>query len=78
MVTKTLDITTLQAVKDTLLSLLDKDTELILTENGQPLARVSPVKKLSRKQLAGLFPDAMVMHDDFDEPLPDSFWLGDE
>ncbi|MBI1278911.1 MAG: toxin-antitoxin (TA) system antitoxin [Anaerolineaceae bacterium] len=78
MVTKTLDITTLQAVKDTLLSLLDKDTEIILTENGQPVARVLPVKKLPRKQLAGLFPNAMVMHDDFDEPLPDSFWLGDE
>jgi antitoxin (DNA-binding transcriptional repressor) of toxin-antitoxin stability system len=77
MVTKTLDITTMQAIKD-VVSSLEQDTELILTDNGQPVARVLPVKKLTRKQLAGLFPGAMVMHDDFDEPLPDSFWLGDE
>ncbi|QZZ20982.1 hypothetical protein J5X98_00235 [Leptothermofonsia sichuanensis E412] len=25
-----------------------------------------------------LHPGAFVMHDDFDQPLPDSFWLGDE
>ena len=78
MVTKTLDITTMQAIKDDVLSLLEPDTEIILTENGHPVARILPVKKLSRKQLTGLFPDSMVMHDDFDEPLPDNFWLGDE
>lgn len=78
MVTKTVDIGTMQAVKDSLLSLLEQDTEIILTENGQPIARVLPVKKLSHKQLIGLFPGAMVMHDDFDEPLPEAFWLGDE
>ena len=78
MVTKTVDITKMTWVKDYLLSQLEQDTELILTENGQAVARVLPVGKLSRKQLAGLFPDAMVMHDDFDDPLPDSFWLGDE
>ncbi|NCJ07180.1 DUF2281 domain-containing protein [Synechococcales cyanobacterium C] len=26
----------------------------------------------------GLHPDAFVMNDDFDEPLPDSFWLGED
>ncbi|MBA3872480.1 MAG: toxin-antitoxin (TA) system antitoxin [Anaerolineae bacterium] len=78
MVTKMVDITTMQTVKDSLLSLLDKDTEIILTDNGHPVARMLPVKKLSRKQLAGLFRGAMVIHDDFDEPLPDNFWLGDE
>ena len=78
MVTKTLDITTMQAIKDDVLSLLEQDTEIILTENGHPVARILPVRKLSRKQLTGLFPGAMVMHDDFDEPLPDNFWLGDE
>ena len=78
MVTKTVDITTMKEVKDSLLSLLAQDVEIILTENGQPVARVLPVKKLTRKQLAGLFRGAMEMHDDFDEPLPEAFWLGDE
>ena len=27
---------------------------------------------------AGLHPGAMVMSDDFDDPLPDSFWLGED
>ena len=78
MVTKTLDITTMQVVKDALLSLLGQDTEIILTENGHPVARVLPIEKLSRKQLTGIYRGAMEMHDDFDEPLPDNFWLGDE
>jgi hypothetical protein len=26
----------------------------------------------------GLFRDAVWMSDDFDDPLPDAFWLGDE
>ena len=78
MVTKTVDITTMQTVKDSLLSLLDKDTEIILTDNGHPVARMLPVKKLTRKQLAGLFRGTMIMRNDFDEPLPDNFWLGDE
>ena len=78
MVTKTVDITAMKEVKDSLLSLLGQDVEIILTENGQPVARVLPVKKLTRKQLAGLFRGAMTMHDNFDEPLPEAFWLGDE
>ena len=27
---------------------------------------------------AGLHPGAMVMSEDFDEPLPDRFWLGED
>ncbi|MCC6896340.1 MAG: type II toxin-antitoxin system prevent-host-death family antitoxin [Anaerolineae bacterium] len=78
MVAKTVDITSMTVVKDYLLSLLETDTEIILTENGQPVARVLPVEKLPRKKLTGLNRGAMKMHNDFDEPLPDSFWLGNE
>lgn len=78
MVTKTVDITSMTAVKDYLLSLLENDTEIILTENGQPVARVLPVEKIPRQKLTGLNPGAMKMHDDFDEPFPENFWLGDE
>ena len=78
MVTKTVDITKMQAVKEYLLSLLEKDTEIILTEGDTPLAKLTQVDRISGKRKAGLHPGAMTMHDDFDEPLPDSFWLGDE
>lgn len=30
------------------------------------------------KRVFGLHPNAMVMSDDFDDELPDSFWLGEE
>jgi antitoxin (DNA-binding transcriptional repressor) of toxin-antitoxin stability system len=76
--TKTIEITTQPGLRDMLLSLLEADTELILTEDGEALARVTLVKKFSREQLAGLHRGSMTLHDDFDEPLPDSFWFGDE
>jgi hypothetical protein len=31
-----------------------------------------------KKRTPGLHPGAFVMSDDFDDPLPDSFWLGEE
>lgn len=78
MVTKTIDITTMQPLKDALLSLLEGDTELILVEGDRPVAKVTPLAKSSRKDLAGLFRGAMTMHDDFDDPLPDEFWFGED
>ncbi|MEL6260221.1 MAG: DUF2281 domain-containing protein [Cyanobacteria bacterium J06626_6] len=30
------------------------------------------------KRKGGLHPGAFIMSDDFDDPLPDSFWLGEE
>ncbi|MDJ0707407.1 MAG: DUF2281 domain-containing protein [Leptolyngbyaceae cyanobacterium MO_188.B28] len=30
------------------------------------------------KRKSGLYPGAFVISDDFDAPLPDSFWLGEE
>lgn len=32
----------------------------------------------SSKRKAGLHPESFIISDDFDEPLPDSFWLGEE
>jgi hypothetical protein len=34
--------------------------------------------KQPRKRIAGLGKGTMVIADDFDEPLPDSFWLGEK
>lgn len=33
---------------------------------------------VSEKRIANLHPHAMTMSDDFDDPLPLSFWLGDD
>ncbi len=34
--------------------------------------------QLPSKRKAGLNPGAFIINDDFDDPLPDSFWLGEE
>lgn len=80
MVTKTIDINTLQALKEALLPLVDPNTELILTDGDRPLIRVSNFEapaQLNHERIPDLFP-GIWMSDDFTEPLPDSFWLGDE
>lgn len=74
----TLDIMRLPEAKDTLKALLDAADEIILTDGDVPVARIVPLAKSSRKHLTGLHRGAMTMHEDFDAPLPDSFWLGQE
>jgi hypothetical protein len=79
MVTKTIDIGQMKAFKEYLLSVLEQDTEIILTEGDTPLAKLIQVEKPSQatgKRVAGLHPSHW-MSDDFDEPLPNEFWLGD-
>ena len=79
MVTKTIDVKATASVKE-LLSLLGDDTEIILTEDNQPVARIVSVEQpeiTTGPRVPGLFP-GIWMSDDFDEPLPDEFWLGDD
>lgn len=45
----------------------------------QPLTHEEIYNRSSRiNRKPGLHQGAFVMSDDFDEPLPDSFWLGEE
>lgn len=55
-----------------LLSLVAEGTEVVLTEGDTPLARLVPIGK----RVAGLHSGAIWISEDFDEPLPDEFWLG--
>lgn len=51
--------------------------EVIITEHGTPVARLVPVVAHSKKKrVAGLNRGAISTSEDFDEPLPDEFWLG--
>jgi hypothetical protein len=40
-------------------------------------AQQTPVSTAKQPRTPGLFP-GIVLHDDFDDELPDSFWLGEE
>ena len=52
--------------------------EVIITEHGKPVARLVPVPQSKTKRVAGLNRGTIRTSEDFDEPLPDEFWLGQE
>jgi len=53
--------------------------EVIITEHGTPVARLVPVEAPSlKKRVAGLNRGTISTSEDFDQPLPDEFWLGQE
>ncbi|MEC4983599.1 MAG: toxin-antitoxin (TA) system antitoxin [Oscillatoria sp. PMC 1068.18] len=78
MQTKTIDVSEIKISLQELLSFLDETTEIILTANKIPLAKIVPISKsleaepITKNNLTlqpGLHPGAMVMSDDFDKPL---------
>ena len=79
MPTKTIEVQQTQKHLKELLALVVKGTEIILTQGNTPIARLVPIATSpALPRVAGLHQDAIRMSDDFDEPLPDVFWLGDE
>jgi len=75
MATKTIVVQEAEANWQELLSLVRDGTEVILMEGAKPLARLSPAKTSGR--VPDLHPGGW-MSDDFNAPLPDQFWLGEE
>ena len=76
MVLKTVDISETPMSLQELLSLINEETEIVLTEGNKPLARLSPILPLVNPRIPGLHPGAISISDDFDEPLPEEFWAG--
>lgn len=76
--TTTLDIN--QAQISQLLELAQSGQEIILAQNDKPLLRVTIVEDAPapKQRIGGLHRGMVEMSEDFDEPLPDSFWLGEE
>jgi antitoxin (DNA-binding transcriptional repressor) of toxin-antitoxin stability system len=62
-----------------LLELAKSGTEVIISEGDAPVARLTgvPQSNGSPKRVAGLHKGSIAMSDDFDEPLPESFWTGE-
>ena len=74
---KTFDIADLSDNLAELLSDIQNHVEVTLTRQGVPWARVLPLSQTEEQPVipkAGLNRDSMVMSNDFDDPLPDSFW----
>jgi prevent-host-death family protein len=80
MTTKTMDVKEAQRHFEELMQLVANGTEVLLTNHELPIARVVPAGEmpLLNERLAGLNKGAFGIHEDFDAPLPDDFWLGEE
>jgi antitoxin (DNA-binding transcriptional repressor) of toxin-antitoxin stability system len=76
MVTKTVDVKETPTNLEELLLLVREGAEILLTEDDKPIARITPVAP--KQRILGLHEDSIWTSDDFDEPLSDDFWLGNE
>lgn len=77
MATKTVDIGKTPTQLADLLSLTLQGTEVIIAKDDQTLARLVPVVQ-QKARVGNLNPGSISTTEDFDAPLPDEFWLGDE
>lgn len=60
-----------------LLTLALKGGDVVIAKDNIPLVRLVPVEPSGKRRVANLHSGAMQMHADFNDPLPDEFWLGD-
>ena len=73
--TTTIDIRDLPDRSAELLARAGEDGEVIVTELGVPRAILMPLPRPGRR-VPGLHAGAIQIASDFDEPLPDAFWMG--
>ena len=77
MTTQTVDIDEAKNQLSDLITTASEGGEVIIVQDGKPLARLVPVAKV-KKRIAGLNRGSIWTSKDFDEPLPDEFWMGQE
>jgi antitoxin (DNA-binding transcriptional repressor) of toxin-antitoxin stability system len=76
MITTTVEIHEDQPRFTELLAWVVASHEVLLTDQQQPVVRLSPVVHTPQKRVAGLHAGMAWVSDDFDAPLPDDLWLG--
>ncbi len=78
METKLIDVKKENMPLQKLLKLVSSGMDVVLTEGKSPVARLVPVsRKVSAPRVLGLHAGKVWISPDFDDPLPDSFWLGE-
>jgi prevent-host-death family protein len=75
MPTQTINIDKIEKQLSDLLAIVSTGDEIVIAQNGKPLARLEPIKK---KRIAGLNRGTIWTSEDFDATLPDEFWSGKE
>ncbi len=75
---QTVNIEKIEKQLSDLLAIVSDGDEVVISQNGKPLARLEPIAVNKKKRIAGLNRGMILTDDDFDAPLPDEFWLGKE
>jgi prevent-host-death family protein len=78
MPSQTVNVDEAQSQFADLLAIASNGGEVIITQDGKPLARLVPIAPPKKKRIAGLNRGSIWTSEDFDEPLPDEFWTGQE
>jgi prevent-host-death family protein len=76
MTARTIDIAEARSHFDEVLSSVEKGAEIIIAKDEKPVVRMVPVAPPAKKRKLGLGRGEGWISEDFDEPLPDEFWLG--
>ncbi len=72
----TMDVNELATRFADAVSITERGDEVVITAAGQPPMRLISMSA-GGLRILGMHPGAAVMAPDFDDPLPDEFWLGD-
>jgi antitoxin (DNA-binding transcriptional repressor) of toxin-antitoxin stability system len=75
LITKTIDVQQSQPGWKDLLPWILEGTEIVFSEGSRPLARLLPFTSPSSPRRPRLHKGAIQVSADFDEPLPDDFWV---
>ena len=82
MSTKTIELKQLQITVSELISLIQVDREIVITNDNTPVAKLillNPADRITsdseKTPKPGLNLGAMTMSNDFNQPLSDEFWL---
>ena len=75
MTTKTIDVHEAQIRLPELVSSVATGAEIILTQDNTPVARLVPLTVAAVNRIAGLHSGSIWISPDFNEPLPDDFWV---
>ncbi len=78
MPTQTINLDKVDQQLAELLAIVEHGSEIVIAQNGKPLARLASVAPPKKKRVAGLNRGTIWTSEDFDEPLTEEFWLGKE
>ncbi len=78
MIREVVDVRELSSRLSELLTLVAAGNEVTVVKDEKPVARLLPPELASVERVPGLHRGEVWMSEDFDEPLPEAFWTGEE